>query len=710
MAPVRHQTTGKFSTLSKKTSSAAYKRLRELIAKAADVFRPPERMTPSEAAEEYRYVYQPGAYVGKWFNATTPYMVEPMDEFISTSYQGLVFVGPAQSAKTDSLVVNEIAYTVKIDPMDTLLFCPSQAAARDFSARRIDRLHRHSEKIGELLIKRKDADNKFDKHYVTGMILTLSWPSVTELAGRPVGRVIFTDYDRMPDDIDGEGMPYDLGSKRTQTFGSFAMTLAESSPSRPVTDPKWIRNTPHEAPPTEGILKLYNRGDRRLLYWPCPHCGSYFVGRFEHLKWDTTIKNPLGAAETVRMECPKCHEMIHPDERKGMLAKSRWLKDGQAIDKDGVIHGEGPRTKIASFWLFGTAAAFQTWAGLVLIFINAEAEYERTGSEDALTKFYNNDLGMPYLPKSFESERLPEMLKLRAEDWGSTPEDPTVPEEVRFLVAAVDVQKNAFVVQVLGIAPGEPFDITVIDRFKIYKSNREDDDGDTLWVKPGVYLEDWDQIEKQVMDRSYPLAEDDSRRMMVKLTVCDSGGAAGVTTRAYDFVRVLRTRGKAARFHLLKGDSTPNAPRTRISHVDSPVKGTRAMLTGEIPLLLLSPNKLKDELSNRLDSLIPGRGMIRFPDWLPDWFYAELCAESRTEKGWVNPGGHRNEGWDLLYYGIGACISKLIGIENWDWTKPPAFAVPQDTNPLVFSATEKEAFAPKSSPDYDFAKLAQALA
>ena len=25
-----------------------------------------------------------------------------------------------------------------------------------------------------------------------------------------------------------------------------------------------------------GILSLYNRGDRRRWYWPCPHCGEYF--------------------------------------------------------------------------------------------------------------------------------------------------------------------------------------------------------------------------------------------------------------------------------------------------------------------------------------------------------------------------------------------------------------------------------------------------
>src|SRR3546814_12495812 len=82
------------------------------------------------------------------------------------------------------------------------------------------------------------------------------------MAGKPVGRVGITDYDRIPDDIAGDGNAFDLASKRTTTFGSFAMTLAESSPSREITDYKKVVRG-HAAPPPTGILALYNRGERR---------------------------------------------------------------------------------------------------------------------------------------------------------------------------------------------------------------------------------------------------------------------------------------------------------------------------------------------------------------------------------------------------------------------------------------------------------------
>ncbi|MBG5968911.1 phage terminase large subunit family protein, partial [Proteus mirabilis] len=199
---------------------AKYKNLFEIAVKMSDNLRPPERLTVSNAASQYRYVNSPGSYVGPWLNTTTPYMVEPMDVLTSRNHSKMAFVGPAQSGKTDAIIINGVSYSIKVSPMDTMVFCPTMAAARDFSMRRIDRLHRHSPLIGEQLLKGRDTDNKFDKQYITGMMLTITYPTVTELAGRPVPRILMTDFDRMDDDIGGDGNPFDLATQRTTTFGS----------------------------------------------------------------------------------------------------------------------------------------------------------------------------------------------------------------------------------------------------------------------------------------------------------------------------------------------------------------------------------------------------------------------------------------------------------------------------------------------------------
>lgn len=689
-----------------------FKSIKAIMRSVAEQLRPPMRMTVADAAAKYRYVNQPGAYVGPWLNSTTPYMVEPMNMINSRSFDKMALVAPAQTGKTDALILNGIVFSVKVDPMDIMVFCPTSTAARDFSMRRVDRLHRHSVEVGEMLMKSRDADNKFDKHYITGTILTLSYPSVTELAGRPVGRILITDYDRIDDDIGGDGNAFDLASKRTTTFGSFAMCVAESSPSRPVVDPTWIQRTPHEAPPCDGIVGLYNRGDRRRWQWACPHCDVYFEGKFQMLQWDTKDKatgrplTNLEKSETVRMVCPHCGAEIDPKERYEMNLMGMWVPEGCTVDENGRLVGTPMRSTFASFWLRGTAAAFVSWQKLVLNYLDASDDYERTLSEEALKKFWNNDMGEPYLPKSLESVRAPETLKARAETWG----EQLVPENVRFLVATVDVQKHRFEVAVHGIAPGYPFDTYLIDRFEIAKSNRVDEEGDPMILHPGSYLEDWNLIETKVMDKLYPLADGSGRKMPIKMTGCDSGGEAGVTGNAYEFYRKLRREGKSARFTLVKGDPKVNNPRTRIATPDSNQKDKKAIARGDVPVLMINSNLLKDSLNGRLDVLVPGKGMYHLPSWASDYVFTELCVEYRDEKGWHCPSHARNETWDLAYYALGMCISpRVLGIESVDWETPPAWADVWDKNCMIVEAESRDIVSAFEEPAFNFAAMAQAL-
>ena len=685
----------------------SFRSVGDIFALGAEQFRRVDRLSVTEIAERYVVIKRPDR-TRKWDREETPYMVEPQDALTRRDISAVIFCGPSQSGKTESLVLNWVTYSVIMDPMDMIIYNPTQQAARDFAMRRMDRLNQNSIEMRKRLIKARSGDNKSIKQYTSGMLVNLSWPTVSEMAGKPVGRIAITDYDRISDDIGGEGSAFDLADMRTTTFGSFAMTCAESSPSHPITDLRWTPSTPHQAPPCLGILALYNRGDRRRLYWPCPSCDEYFEGLFEHLVWDINQTNPHDAADTVHMQCPICGHKIAPDQRPYMLHFGRWLKDGQSIDSfTGEIVGEGPRSKIASFWLNGVAAGMQTWGDLVVGYLNATKEYNETGSESALQQFYNNQVGAPYRSKAQELERLPEALQARAEPLPEL----MVPAGVRVLIGTVDVQRRSFVVQVHGISPGVPYDVTIIDRFTIHKSNRFDEAGDRQWARPGIYQEDWDLLIDEVICRSYPIDDNTGREMMVKLTVCDSGGEEGVTTNAYDFQRKLRRLGLAGRFHLVKGEPRREAPRCDTRYPDQRRPGKLAAARGDVPVLFLNSNAWKDALSNRLDSSIPGKGMIHFPNWLKHWFYKELCVEQRTDKGWQVPRGVRNEAWDLMYYCLGACLSPILRIDNIDWLNPPSWAEDWSKNIMIVAEKPKpQVLTTDQSSAIDFVKLGATLA
>lgn len=700
--------------------------LENLIVEAAEAVRPAQRMTVSQAAEAYRKINNPGSYVGPWKNETTPYLVEPMDTLQSQRFTGMVFAGPAQCGKTD-MFPNWLGYSAKCDPADMMLVQTSRTTSRDFSMRRVDRLHRHSPEIGEMLAPTTQSDNTFDKQYKSGMMLTLSWPAINELSGRPIPRLWLTDLDRMSLDVDGEGNPFDLARKRATTFRSHGMCVAESSPGYIVENPKWIRTSKHEAPPTKGILALYNRGDRRRWYWFCSECAKPFEPSFNLMRWPDS-EDLMESAEAAYMECPHCGKHHFHDRAPGRSSKydmnidGRWLPDNCQFDEDRNVVGTPLRTSIASFWLKGVAAAFSDWKTLVFNYLSAEKDYQQTQSEESLKTTINTDQGEPYTPKSASSDRIPEELKARAKPY----EQYHVPEGVRFLIATIDVQKNRFVVQVHGIHANG--DKTVVDRFDIKKSKRLDPDGERFWVNPGSHPEDWKLLGEEVLDKTYPLADGSGRRMGVRMVLCDSGGKEGVTSNAYGFVRWLRwgdndeviddDQGEylwepnwGGRFLLLKGASTITAPRIKIAYPDSQRTDRHAGARGEIPVLMVNTNEMKNTINNALDRQEPG-GRINFPNWLDDNFYIELTVEVKDPvKGWINPKRYRNESWDLLAYCEAALLTPAIRFEHINWEEPPGWAAEWDMNDLVFDPEiEDKPFKAEKKTSRKLSELASNLA
>lgn len=667
----------------------------ELRKNTAGIIRAPRRMPVAEAVHKYMRVPVGVGNSVEWDPNLAPYVVDPMNCLASREYDAVIFVGPARTGKTIGLIDGWVVYNVVCDPSDMLIIQMTEEKAREHSKKRLARTFRVSPEVACRLSPSRNDNNVHDRTFLAGNYLKIGWPSINIMSSSDFKCVALTDYDRFPEDIDGEGDGFSLASKRTTTFMSAGMTLVESSPGREITNTKWRRKSPHEAPPTTGILSLYNRGDRRRWYWPCPHCGEYFQPAMEAMTGYREMSDPVKASEAAHIDCPHCSGMITADRKRELNGKGVWLREGQTIDREGNITGEARRSRIASFWMEGPAAAYQTWAQLVYKLLTAEQDYEATGSEETLKTVINTDWGLPYLPRAASEQRRADVLMLRAEDYGKR----LVPPKVRFLLASVDVQggkKRRFVVQIIGY--GENGERWLVDRYNIRQSLRCDENGEAQQVHPGSYPEDWQLLITDVLEKTYALQSDPSRRMPILAMAVDSGGEDGVTDNAYKFWRQCRRDGLGKRVYLIKGDSTRRQKIITKTHPDNTGRSDRrADARGEVPVYLLQTDLLKDQLSNNLERETPGAGYIHFPDWLGEWFYEELTYEERgTDGKWRKPGKGNNEAFDLFCYAHAVAV--LRGYEKIrDWEQPPVWAAAQESNSNIIDGEYPREIAVKKA-------------
>lgn len=642
--------------------------------------RPPSRVAVSDGIAAAMKIARPGGESKYWSAAETPYMVDPANHLSNRRYSAVVFVGPAQSGKTVALVDGWLAYVVVHDPGDMLIVQMTQDKAREFSKQRVDRMFRNSPKLREFRGLSSRDDNLHDKQFRHGMWLRIVWPTPTNFASTSYRYVAITDYDRIADDIEGEGDAFTLARKRITTYQSRGRVVVESSPGRLIRDPNWRPATLHEAPPVGGILGLYNKGDRRRFYWTCRHCRGLFeaapgLGLFqlppeEQLLTDIRrIDLVKMARQYARIVCPLCTKQIGFEHRGAMNLAGRWFRD----------EDDSRESDIASFWLGGIAATYISWEELLLKYLQAMLGYALTGKEQDLQSTVNVDQGAPYISRALvETSSAGNPADRRT----SSLTKRVVPAWARLLIATVDVQGGQharFVVQVHAIGPQLQW--APIDRYNISVSRREGPGG-FLNVDPAGYVEDWDLITDKVTRCTYPI-EDSELELRPYLVLVDTGGEGkrrqygqiakvheGVTANAYAWWRRLRSFGAHRSVVLLKGEGGRHdwmVKRTMVGSKDA---------VRDVPLLLLNTNALKDVVAAaaRRDS---GPGALLFPGWLSEAWFDEFSAEVRKEDGTWDQVRPHNESFDLCQYTVAGWI--YLGMDKWmpeKWERAPEWARP----------------------------------
>ena len=419
-----------------------YASLAPAFTACAVILQPVARMSPSQAAEKYVRLRQPTGGIAKLDFDRTPYLREPLDMTADRSVDTVVLLGPAQdTGKTAALTGLSLGYVGLVAQVDCRIIQMSQIMAADFSQKKIDPPIRHSPAVKAAVSSKVVDDTTYKKKFKAGHFLDIGWPSSVHLASHSTPFMLITDADRMPQDVGGEGSVYGQAKGRIGSDGRGCVFI-ESTPGFDSEEPDFKHKAgSHELRPAEGIVKLYNSGDRRRWWWACQsaECGEYFHADLDDLVYPDE-GSPEERSEKAVLPCPCCGHEHSFSDRSAMNASGVWVPEGCGVNTDGELTGE-PKFKGSnrSYHVqeLAASAGTRSWASLVAEKINAELQFEKTGDDDALKTFNNTRRALAHLPMALKKLKSldAEAMRKRAEDWPKR----TVPEGVRRLVASVDV-------------------------------------------------------------------------------------------------------------------------------------------------------------------------------------------------------------------------------------------------------------------------------
>lgn len=666
---------------------------------------PPPPTTVVDSATKHLRILSPSGSPISYDPNVNPLMRQPINDLISRDYDAVIIIGPARNSKTVSVLAC-VAHIIKIERADATIYHNTKDKAIKFSRKELADMYRHSPGLKAELTGRARDDNILEKFHLAGNRLAMAWPTDSQMAGDTLRFCFIPDYDRIQRE-DGRGSIFNRVHKRSETFLSRRCTFAETSPGYEQKDPNWHATGIHEMPPTDGLSIQYNLGTRNRVYWKCPHCGEYaqeprdYDGfKFHHARDLLGTTDPMQMGD-VGVICSECGTSTDHRQAKQLLKHGRWVPEGCTIDCDGQIHGQRRNTRISSYWQSGGSAAYQSIDAMIRARLEAEERFDKSGDEDGLRDGCYMDMALPFLSRRRKAQTDHTSLMSRAEPLPRG----QVPEQVRFLLAMVDVQggkDRRFIVQIIGYGVG--LESWIIDRYSIRWIGEGED---RRRIRPEASEDDWNELERLIMRKPYPLQGQPDKGLMVHRLGPDSGGEGnvddggedgGVTDKAYKFWRRMRRERQAHRVHLIKGSSNQAAPRVAETFPDNKNrKDRRSSARGDVPVLMTNTNRLKDIVNGDIALDAPEPGYMHWPDWLKESFFRELTVESRKNGRWENPSHARNETFVLYAYGRGLC--SWLGADNMNWDNPKPWAKPLDAgNSNVVAMSEHGEEAPALRP------------
>lgn len=565
-----------------------------------------------------------GKYRGaKFLLNRAPYMIEPLRLMSPDSnYQNIVLQWPAQVGKS---TVGEIAimYYISECPSEILYVSANESSAEKFMKRRIEPMAAAQGIIfsnqTDSKTSRASGDTQYAKEFPGGNLDAVSALSASQLASSTKRCIIADEVSRWKREL-SEGDTWEIMSARSQQWGSDRKQLAISTPVL------------HG----DLIHTLYNEGDQRQYYVPCPFCGEmqlldFFSGRGHGLHWEN-ISGKIDK-KSIGIICQKCGKKIPEQHKHTMLNGGEWRASVSPL-----------KEYTASFHINGLYSPFISWSEMAQAFADAEGNPQKRQS------FINLKMGLPFK----ETGTKPDVEKLISNNRGFY-KSGEVPPQVLYTVAGADVQRGSandplnpprIELSVVGIGSGHR--TYLIDH--LIFSGAIDDPFSGAWAKMHDHALETNLGYKRTAD---------GRIFYPSMIFIDSGD--GVFFDAvYRFTQLWANTFPSKGFTALKKQrheapdevTTNNFKRYRA-----------AKMPGDVVLYEISTNYYKNFIYSNLNiERIPGSeqkyGFIELPIDTSENYMQQLVSEERLSDGSFKAKG-RNEALDCMVYSLAAADAYL---------------------------------------------------
>lgn len=658
----------------------------------ADGVRPDPSLTVSQWADQFRYLStKSSAEAGQWSTNRTPYLREPMD-CLTPSHpmtDGVMQAG-TQLGKSESMY-NWAGYGIDQAPGPMMIVFPTLLLAKKMSRQKVGPL---IEESPVLRGKVRDAKSRSSgntmllKEFPGGLMALVGANSGADLRGMTIRYLMCDEIDAYAVDVDGEGDPVEVATKRTDTFGARAKRMFVSTP---------------KVAGSSRIDRMRKEGSGGRYYVPCPHCDHEQYLRWLQMHWDMYERREMacpecgGVSEISRdadgeamchhcdtwvplteentrlaatdevlrawYECEACGEEIGEHHKPAMLERGRWIHSN--VGPCEVLEADDPHPWALWAWIgrdvrrvlpryvrpiswhlpaLYSPLGWFSWSKAVAQFLRAQKGGADEVSGEPLDQvFANTVLAEAYEPKGGRPSD--DLLKQRAENYRLG----QVPRACLLLVGAVDVQGDRLEALCYGFgADGQRW---VIDHQRFY-GNPLDLGAGGPWAK----LTEWRRS-------AFQHAGGGTLRMWT--VAVDTGHHAHT---CYSYCAMYQHQAVFA----VKGSSLPGKPLLGLPKwVDVNHEGKQIKRGAQ--LWMVGTDTAKEQIYRALEES-EGYGVIHFPGGLPDEFFEQLTAErlqrrrinGREVRTWHLPAGTRNEILDLVVYAMAAGERAGVRRVNWD--------------------------------------------